>query len=223
MDCFQKKSTASDLSAEQESENALPLSGLQHLAFCPRQWALIHLEQAWAENRLTSEGRLLHEKADLPGQSRRHDLRTVRGLPLASRRLALTGRADVVEFRPEPFPIEYKRGRRKPDDYDLVQLCAQALCLEEMLGQPVPRGAIFYGEPRRRLEVELSPQLRGRTEKLAIEMHRLYRSRKTPPAKPGSHCRNCSLLNICLPHATAESRIQTRWNRLQRYSLHLSP
>jgi CRISPR-associated exonuclease Cas4 len=221
MDSLQKKSTASDLSIEQESENALPLSGLQHLAFCPRQWALIHLEQAWAENRLTSEGRLLHEKADLPGQSRRHDLRTVRGLSLASRRLGLTGRADVVEFRPEPFPFEYKRGRRKPNDCDLVQLCAQALCLEEMLGQSVPRGAIFYGEPRRRLEVEFSPQLRARTETLAAEMHRLYKSRETPPAKPGNYCQKCSLLNICLPQATAESTIQTRWNRLLRQALQL--
>lgn len=202
-------------------DDALPLSGLQHLAFCPRQWALIHLEQAWAENRLTAEGRLLHEKADLPGQSRRHDLRTVRGLPLSSRRLGLTGRADVVEFRPEPFPVEYKRGRRKPDDCDLVQLCAQALCLEEMLCQPVPRGAIFYGDPRRRLEVEFSPQLRARTGSLAAEMHRLYRTRETPPAQPGKYCQNCSLLNICLPNATAESTIRSRWSRLQRQALQL--
>ena len=222
MDSPQKKSTASDLLIELESENALPLSGLQHLAFCPRQWALIHLEQAWAENRLTSEGRLLHEKADLPGQSRRHDLQTVRGLPLSSRRLDLTGRADVVEFRPGAYPVEYKRGRRKPDDCDLVQLCAQALCLEEMLGQPVPRGAIFYGEPRRRLEVGFSPQLRARTEALAAEMHRLYQSRETPPATPGKYCQNCSLINICLPHATAASTIHTRWNRLQRQALQRS-
>lgn len=221
MDSLQKRSTASEFFADEDLDSALPLSGLQHLAFCPRQWALIHLEQAWAENRLTSEGRLLHEKADLPGQSRRHDLHTVRGLPLGSRRLGLSGRADVVEFRPEPFPVEYKRGRRKPDDCDLVQLCAQALCLEEMLGQPVPHGAIFYGEPRRRLEVEFSPQLRARTESLASEMHRLYQSRETPPAKPGKYCQNCSLVNICLPHATAESTIQTRWNRLQRQALQL--
>jgi CRISPR-associated exonuclease Cas4 len=223
MDSLQKRSTASDLLTEQEPDNALPLSGLQHLAFCPRQWALIHLEQAWAENRLTAEGRLLHEKADLPGQSRRHDLRTVRGLPLLSCRLALTGRADVVEFRPEPFPVEYKRGRRKPGDCDLIQLCAQALCLEEMLNRPVPRGAIFYGEPRRRMEVEFSSQLRNRTEVLAAEMHRLYQARETPPAKPGKHCQNCSLVNICLPNATAESSIQRQWNRLQCHALHLSP
>ena len=209
----------SDAASDEDLGNALPLSGLQHLAFCPRQWALIHLEQVWAENRLTAEGRLLHEKADLPGQSRRHGLRTVRGLSLSSRRLGLTGRADVVEFRPEPFPVEYKRGRRKPDDCDLVQLCAQALCLEEMLCQPVLRGAIFYGDPRRRLEVEFSPQLRARTALLAGEMHRLYRSCETPAAKPGNHCQNCSLFNICLPNATAESTIQIRWNRLQRQAL----
>ncbi|MDR3723371.1 MAG: CRISPR-associated protein Cas4 [Terracidiphilus sp.] len=220
MDSPRKKSTASDFSTEQESEKALPLSGLQHLAFCPHQWALIHLEQAWAENRLTSEGRLLHEKADLPGQSRRHDLHTVRGLSLENRRLGLSGRADIVEFRPEPFPVEYKRGRRKPDDCDLVQLCAQTLCLEEMLDQSVPRDAIFYGEPRRWLEVEFSPQLRSRTESLTAEMHRLYRSRETPPAKPGKHCQNCSLSNICLPHATAEPTIRTRWDRPQRQALH---
>ncbi len=199
----------------EEMEDALPLSGLQHLAFCPRQWALIHLEQSWAENRLTAEGRLLHERADLPGQVRRRELRTVRGLPLESRRLKLTGRADVVEFRPEPFPVEYKRGKRKPIDCDLVQLCAQALCLEEMLGQPVPQGAIFYGEPRRRIDVGFTPELRGRTESLAAELHRLYRVGATPPAQPGPHCRSCSLVDICLPQATASEAVATRWNAAQ--------
>ncbi len=170
------------LQTGQDDEDGLPLSGLQHLAFCPRQWALIHLEQAWAENRLTAEGRLLHERADLPGHVRRHQVRTVRGLTLLSRRLRLTGRADVVEFRPEPYPVEYKRGKRKPTDCDLVQLCAQALCLEEMLSVTVPHGAIFYGEPRRRLDVEFSPALRVRTEELATTMHRLYEAHETPPA-----------------------------------------
>lgn len=198
-----------------ELEDALPLSGLQHLAFCPRQWALIHLEQTWAENRLTAEGRLLHERADLPGQSRRHDLRTVRGLMLESRRLRLTGRADIVEFRPEPFPVEYKRGKRKPTDCDLVQLCAQALCLEEMLGAAVPRGAIFYGEPRRRIDVEFTPELRERTELLAATMHRLYAARETPAAQPGKHCERCSLINVCLPHATATVAIAARWSAIQ--------
>ena len=196
-------------------DDALPLSGLQHLAFCPRQWALIHLEQAWAENRLTAEGRLLHERVDLPGQVRRSDLRTVRGLALASRRLRLAGRADIVEFRPEPFPVEYKRGKRKPTDCDLVQLCAQALCLEEMLNCSVPGGAIFYGEPRRRIDVEFTAELRHRTESLARQMHSLFDARCTPEAQPGSHCRSCSLVHICLPHATADASVRRRWDQAQ--------
>ena len=203
----------------QELDDALPLSGLQHLAFCPRQWALIHLEQAWAENRLTAEGRLLHERADLPGQSRRHDLRIRRGLALVSRRLRLTGRADVVEFRPEPFPVEYKRGKRKPTDCDLVQLCAQALCLEEMCGVAIAAGAIFYGEPRRRIDVAFTPDLRARTESLAATMHHLYAARKTPPAQPGKHCQSCSLVDVCLPEATAKADIATRWHAAQLRSL----
>jgi CRISPR-associated exonuclease Cas4 len=210
-------------SAERELEDGLPLSGLQHLAFCPRQWALIHLEQAWSENRLTAEGRLLHERADLPGQVRRHELRTVRGLTLLSRRLRLTGRADVVEFRPAPFPVEYKRGKRKPTDCDLVQLCAQALCLEEMLGVPVRRGAIFYGQPRRRIDVEFSPALRARTEELAVTMHRLYGERRTPPAQPGEHCRNCSLVDKCLPSVTAHAGIAAVWQARLLRSLQTEP
>ena len=199
-----------------ELDDALPISGLQHLAFCPRQWALIHLEQAWAENRLTAEGRVLHEKADLPGQSQRGRLRTVRGLALESRRLRLSGRADVVEFRPEPFPVEYKRGKRKPTDCDTVQLCAQALCLEEMLHVSVPAGAIFYGEPRRRIDVPFTPELRGRTEHLAATMHRLYAAHETPPAQPARHCQSCSLLGVCLPTATASATVGDRWAAAQR-------
>jgi CRISPR-associated exonuclease Cas4 len=199
--------------------DALPISGLQHLAFCPRQWGLIHLEQAWAENRLTAEGRLLHDRADLPGQSRRHDLTTVRGLWLESRRLRLTGRADVVEFRPEPFPVEYKRGKRKPSDCDLVQLCAQAICLEEMLACAVSRGAIFYGEPRRRIQIEFTPELRTRTETLAATMHQLFASQKTPPAQPGDHCKSCSLIDICLPSATDRVEVGARWRAVQLGSL----
>jgi CRISPR-associated exonuclease Cas4 len=206
-----------------ERTEPLPLSGLQHLAFCPRQWALIHLEQAWVENRLTAEGRLLHERADLPGQVRRDMLRTVRGLWLESRRLGLTGRADVVEFRPEPYPIEYKRGKRKPNDCDLAQLCAQALCLEEMLGATVRRGAIFYGEPRRRLEVEFSPELRQSTEELAATMHSLYAQRITPPAMPGPHCRSCSLIHVCLPTATDQTHGAARWVEQQVRSLSQEP
>lgn len=202
-----------------EDDDALPLSGLQHLAFCPRQWALIHLEQTWAENLRTAEGRLLHERANLPGESRRGDLRTVRGLALRSKRLHLTGRADVIEFRPEPYPVEYKRGKSKPTDCDLVQLCAQALCLEEMLATAVARGAIFYGNPRRRQEVVFTPELRTRTEELAATMHRLYRNRETPPAQPGTYCANCSLVHICLPQATAQPQSAARWVERQVRSL----
>ncbi len=198
-----------------ESDETLPLSGLQHLAFCPRQWALIHVEQQWRENRLTAEGRLLHERADLPGQARREQVRAVRGMWLRSDRLRLTGRADVVEFRPEPYPVEYKRGKRKPNDCDEVQLCAQALCLEDMLGVEVPRGAFFYGEPRRRLEVLFTPALRGRTESLAAEMHRLFSAGTTPPAKPGPHCRGCSLADVCLPSVTGGAADARAWLQAQ--------
>lgn len=202
-----------------ELDDALPLSGLQHLAFCPRQWALIHLEQLWSENRLTAEGRLLHEQADLPGQTRRGTLRTVRGMMIESQRLGLTGRADVVEFRPMPYPVEYKRGKRKPNDCDLVQLCAQALCLEEMLKTEVPEGAIFYGDPRRRLEVLFTSELRTRTRQLAKEMHRLYRTATTPAAQLGKHCKNCSLVDRCLPEVTEHSDVLKRWSMAQLRTL----
>jgi CRISPR-associated exonuclease Cas4 len=188
------------------------------LAFCPRQWALIHLEQIWVENVRTAEGRLLHERADMPGVSRRASVRTVRGMWLRSERLHLTGRADIVEFRPEPFPVEYKRGKSKPNDCDAVQLCAQALCLEEMLQATIERGAIFYGNPRRRLDVVFTPELRTRTEELAATMHRLYRSRETPAAVPGLYCRSCSLVDVCLPQATARDDA-ARWVALQLRSL----
>ena len=207
------------VSGSESDDEMLPLSGLQHLAFCPRQWALIHLEQAWAENRLTAEGRLLHERVDLPGQSRRDDVRTMRGMWLECRRLRLTGRADVVEFRPQPYPLEYKRGKRKPTDCDAVQLCAQALCLEEMLGVSIPQGAIFYGDPRRRLEIAFTPELRERTEQLSQTMHRLYRDRVTPAAQPGPYCRSCSLVDICLPEATADANGAARWLSQQLRSL----
>lgn len=205
-------------SGSEADDDALPISGLQHLAFCPRQWALIHLEQVWVENVRTAEGRLLHERADLPGESRRANVRTVRGMWLRSERLHLTGRADIVEFRPEPYPVEYKRGKSKPDDCDTVQLCAQVLCLEEMLQTAVACGAIFYGSPRRRMEVAFTPQLRSRTEELVATMHRLYRSRVTPAAALGPYCRSCSLVDVCLPEATSH-RDAAQWVQLQLRTL----
>jgi CRISPR-associated exonuclease Cas4 len=160
-------------------DDLLPLSGLQHLAFCERQWALIHLEQQWEENRWTAEGSLMHIKADSGPNESRSGIRIVRALPLRCFRLGLSGKADVVEFPLEgtdpPFPIEYKRGSPKKDNWDEIQLCAQALCLEEMLDVPVPAGALFYGETRRRSEIEFGAVLRQNTEELARRMHRKTR------------------------------------------------
>jgi len=196
-----------------ESE-LLPLSGLQHLVFCERQWALIHLEQQWAENALTAEGRNLHERADEGPDEWRDGVRICRGIRVRSLRLGLVGRADVVEFRPtadglmQPYPVEYKRGRPKPDRCDEVQLCAQALCLEEMLQRPVLTGAIFYGQPRRRADVALDAQLRRETESLALRLHELYATGETPRVPYQKKCDRCSLYSICLPKSTAEKSVQ---------------
>ena len=203
-------------------DDLLPLSGLQHLVFCERQWALIHIEQAWAENRLTAEGRVLHERAHESGGESRPGLRVARGLRLRSLRLGLSGQADVVEFHRaaegagsvrmdgaegwwRPFPVEYKRGRPKRDHCDEVQLCAQALCLEEMFQAPVAAGALFYGTPRRRTEVPFSPALRAETERLAARMQEMYRARETPRAVYLPKCESCSLIALCMPRALAKS------------------
>jgi CRISPR-associated exonuclease Cas4 len=181
-------------------DDLLPLSGLQHLMFCERQWALIHLEQQWEENRLTAEGRLLHETAHASGAESRGDVRIVRGLSLRSLRLGLAGQADVVEFHGrQPFPVEYKRGKPKSDRSDEIQLCAQALSLEEMLAVSVPRGALFYGTTRRRIDVQCDEPLRSLVEELAERMHELYRRGKTPEASYAPRCEQCSLIEVCLP------------------------
>lgn len=198
-------------------DELLPLAGLQHLAFCERQWALIYLEQAWAENVLTAEGRLLHERVHEAGGESRGDLVVARGVRLRSLRLGLAGQADVVEFhrvaegepggtplagregRWRPFPVEYKRGRPKSHNADKIQLCAQALCLEEMLGVRIEAGALFYGEPRRRQPVELDEALREQTERLAARMHTLFREGATPPPAAARGCERCSLKEHCLP------------------------
>jgi CRISPR-associated exonuclease Cas4 len=196
-------------------EDLLPLSALQHLLFCERQCALIHIEQVWADNRLTAEGRILHEKVHEREDESRCELHIVRGLRLRSLELGVAGVADVTEFVrvPEgegahlpglrgswlPHPVEYKRGRPKPDDCDKVQVCAQALCLEEMLNVPVTAGAIFYGVPRRRLAVEFSDSLRDTTRQAAGRLHEIISSGITPPPTDTSKCRQCSLNEICLP------------------------
>lgn len=182
----------------------LPLSGLQHLAFCERQWALIHIEQQWEENQATAEGRLLHAKADDGLVETRSGVRIVRALPLRSFRLGLSAKADVIEFPLDgglPVPIEYKRGRPKRGDWDEVQLCAQALCLEEMMPVEVPEGAIFYASTRRRTPVPFTPALRAETERLANRMHQMHALRVTPPPIYLPHCKSCSLIEICQPNA----------------------
>lgn len=184
------------------------LSGLQHLAFCPRQWALIHLEGCWKENVLTAEGRNMHDRAHDGEDESRGNLRIVRGLRIHSFRLGLSGMTDVVEFHRhnsntwKPFPVEYKHGKPKPDVCDEVQLCAQAICLEEMLGVSIERGAIYYGKPRRRQEIEFNPELRKVTEALAARLHEMAKAGVTPPAVYTKACESCSLINQCLPKIT---------------------
>lgn len=199
-------------------DDLLPISALQHLLFCERQCALIHIEGLWVENRLTVEGRHLHDKAHDGASESRAGVRIARGLALRSFRLGLVGKADVVEFRTSsnggdatPFPVEYKRGRPKKHDADKVQLCAQALCLEEMLDTSVPAGALFYGRTRRRLDVAFDDRLRRLTEQTAARLHALISSRKTPTAIREPKCDSCSLLHVCLPEAMSLRRSATRY------------
>lgn len=187
-------------------DDLLQLSALQHLIFCERQCALIHLEQQWSENYLTALGRVMHDKkVDEPAVETRRGLKIEYGLLLRSLRLGLVGKADVVEFHKQPdgswrpFPVEHKRGKPKPDDSDRVQLCAQALCLEEMLKTEVPAGAIFYGRPRRREQVIFDQELRLKTETAARRLHELIASGKTPAAVYEAKCDSCSLFDLCLP------------------------
>lgn len=199
-------------------DDLLPLSALQHLLFCERQCALIHVEGLWAENRLTVEGRHLHERADSGSAETRSGVRTVRSLHVRSLRLGLVGRADVVEFHADasggparPFPVEYKRGKPKQNDADRIQLCAQALCLEEMLGVAVPAGALFYGTTRRRLDVAFDDTLRAVVEAGAFRLHALVTSGITPHAVRAPKCDSCSLLHLCLPDALAAARPASRY------------
>lgn len=196
-------------------EDCLMISGLQHFRFCRRQWALIHIEAQWAENLRTVEGQILHERAhDESLRESRGDLWIVRGLRVQSLTLGLSGQCDVVEFRRNdargvplagkegawlPYPVEYKRGSPKTGGCDELQLCAQAMCLEEMLCCEIPQGALYYGEPHRRTEVDFTPELRQEVTDLLTEMHELYRRGYTPKVKPSKSCNACSLKELCLP------------------------
>jgi CRISPR-associated exonuclease Cas4 len=191
----------------------IPISALQHFVVCPRQCALIHLESVWIEDQRTAEGRVKHERVDRGGAETRGPVRRAYGVPLRSLRFGLAGIADVVEFhaspggKPErPFPVEHKRGRPKIGDEDRVQLCAQALCLEEMLGVPVLAGALFYGRTRRRAEIVFDDVLRRRTEAVAVEVRALFKSGSTPPPPAVAPCKSCSLRDACRPAAFGSRR-----------------
>jgi len=191
-----------------DDDELLPLSGIQHFAFCERQWALIHVERQWAENVRTVEGKHLHQRVDDPYFSEsRGAIKTIRSVPLLSRMLGLYGFADVIEYYSlsnsdnfdEMTIIEYKRGKPKPDDRDEVQICAQAMCLEEMLKINLSGGYFFYGETRHRHKVLFSKELRERVVQLSRGMHELFVKGITPWAVKGKKCKNCSMSDICLP------------------------
>jgi CRISPR-associated exonuclease Cas4 len=206
-------------------EDFIPLSALQHLSFCERQCALIYIEQIWGENRMTAEGHIMHERVHEQDRESRGNVRIEYGLPLRSLRLGLIGKADVVEFHRsgkdfwQPFPVEYKRGKPKHDHCDLIQLCAQAMCLEEMLSVSIPNGAIFYGRTRRRLDVSFDESLRRETEDAAERAHQLISSGKTPPPVYEKRCENCSLIDECIPKTMAtKSSVKRYLERMMRDS-----
>lgn len=208
---------------EYAEDDMLMLSGIQHFMFCPRQWALIHIEQQWDENRLTVEGQLLHTNVDNPFYRQKNgDVITLRSVTIASKKLGLYGITDAIELKSTqnesnaikhptypgfwlPYPIEYKRGHSKPDERDEVQLSAQVICLEEMYHIHIPEAALYYGETRHREVITISDDLRVLTQSLADEMHSIYRKGCTPKAELKPHCKNCSLLNLCLPQLSQRS------------------
>lgn len=202
------------MKTEYTSDDLLPLSGIQHFSFCRRQWALIHIERQWQENVLTAEGRLMHQRTDDPFDTEvRGGVITARAMPVASYELGLYGVCDVVEFTPSadgvnlrgrsgvflPRPVEYKRGKEKQTECDEAQLCAQALCLEEMFLTEIPTGFLYYGEIRHRVEIPFTPNLRESVRQMAAEMHKYFSRGYTPRVKPGKACRSCSLADLCLP------------------------
>lgn len=204
-------------------EDYLMLSGIQHFAFCRRQWAMIHIEQQWAENYRTTAGELMHRKAHDEGSfEKRGDLLIVRGLRIVSRELGLSGQCDVVEFHENEkgiavfgydgkwdlVPIEYKHGSPKENNADELQLCAQAVCLEEMFQTDVPEGLLYYGEKRRRSLVKFTDDLRFEVKKMADEMHALFQRGHTPNVKPTKQCKACSLENLCVPRLQKSIRVR---------------
>lgn len=197
-----------------EESDFLQLSGLQHFKFCRRRWALIHIEQQWAENFRTMDGALMHENAhDSDFRESRGDLFITRGVSVFSSALGVSGQCDVLEYHRgstgipirgkeglwQPYPVEYKRGRPREDTGDTLQLCGQAMCLEEMLCCDIPEGAVYYGEIRRRVSVPFTEELRDQVRELLAQMHDLYRRGYTPKVRPDKSCNACSLKELCLP------------------------
>lgn len=194
------------LSTESQGENQdtrlIPLSALQHYAFCPRQCALIHNEQAWAENYLTAQGKALHERVDSGEPETRKGMRFERSVHVSAEKLGISGVLDLVEVETKTGrlkPVEYKRGKPKPDPMDEIQLCAQGLCLEEMTGQTIPEGALWYMQTRHRVPVVFSDDLRAQTLVIIAAVRELLNSGQTPPPSYGKRCKACSLVEICQP------------------------
>lgn len=211
-----------------EEDDFLMISGIQHFVFCKRQWALIHIEQQWQENPLTAMGSHLHEKTDQPFiREKRRDLQIVRAMPIHSRELGLTGICDVVEFFrdeagvfipkfQEKFcinPVEYKKGKAKPDESDEMQLVAQSFCLNEMLGADIRSGDLFYFETRHRLTIPIDDTRLARLREITAEMHEYWRKRWTPVVKISKKCDRCSLKDICLPILSKKKTVKSYLNR----------
>jgi len=186
-----------------DTDDYVMISALQHYAYCPRQCALIHVEQTFEENLYTLRGQRVHEKVNTPGHELIEGIRVERALPLWSHQLGLTGIADVVEFLADgtPYPIEYKSGPRKPRDADDIQLCAQAMCLEEMFQRSVPTGAIFYHASKRRRAVTFDQELRSLIVEITQAVRQLLTDDKIPPPVADQRCGDCSLLDSCMPLA----------------------
>ena len=209
---------------EYQEDKYLMISGIQHFKFCRRQWALIHIEQQWAENVHTVTGELMHKKAHDPYLTeKRKDTIISRALPVSSRTLGVSGECDIVEFQRvedgirlhghrglyHVYPVEYKKGKPKETEEDHLQLAAQAMCLEEMFSTDIPEGAIFYGETRRREIVPISAQLRKEVAAILEEMHQYYERGYTPKVKYQKACSACSLKEICLPELGRNVSVKT--------------
>lgn len=198
-------------------DELVPISALQHMLYCPRQCALIHVERQWDENAYTAEGRVLHRRVDAGGGERRQGVQIERGVLLRSLRLGLFGVADVVEIHAggKPYPVEYKRGRPKTHRADEAQLCAQAMCLEEMLETPVSEGALFYGAERRRKTVRFDDELRALTERIAFDTRRMIAAGELPAAEYHRRkCNACSLQDACQPLRPGKRGNVERWLKL---------